>query len=125
MNIMNKQLVLEESIIYMHDDLDPWAALRVGFDEERNLVFELALERYDNPENLLSCLRKIIINERAGIEKLMDVTSSSLKALPEFFSHEYGVKEGVWKTSEVFDTFYKISNYLTRLKIPYQMKNVE
>ena len=122
---MNKQLVFEESIIYMHDDLDPWAALRVGFDEERNLVFELVLERYDNPEDLLSCLRKMIIIERAGIERLMDVTGSSLKSLPGFFSHEYGEKGEAWKTSEVFDTFYKISNYLTGLKMPYQMMNVE
>ncbi|MDY3069049.1 MAG: hypothetical protein SOR57_05210 [Parabacteroides sp.] len=122
---MNKQLVFEESIIYMHDDLDPWAALRVGFDEERNLVFELVLERYDTPEDLLSCLRKMIIIERAGIERLMDVTGSSLKALPGFFSHKYGEKGEAWKTSEVSDTFYKISNNLTRLKIPYQMMNAE
>ncbi len=119
-------LIFGETIIRVHDDLDPWASLAVGFDDECQLIIEMAYERLERSreDRRFGFVKNIIINSR-GIEKLIDRLNTSLTGLPlaiadEFAYYEEG--EESWDNQEVFDIYNEMLNYLECLGIRYRLE---
>ncbi len=118
------ELILNESIIHVHDDLDPWGSMSVGYDNNRQLVVIMSYcnlcGRFDRR---VSYTKRIIISAR-GTEKLIDRLNTSLLKLPKEFADEfayYEEDEESWNVSEVFDIFNEILNYLECLNIRYRI----
>ncbi len=120
-----KGLVLEESIIWVHDDLDPWAAMSVGFNADRQLVVRMAYDRSSDIYLSKQRYEKSIIIDKRGTEKLIDKLGTSLTGLTKDFADEfayYEEDEESWNVSEVFEIFNEILNYLECLNIRYRIE---
>jgi len=122
-----KGLVLEESIIGVHDDLEPWAALCVGFNENREFVIELKYDDRDDDSSLRHRVKQIVIGEK-GADKLVARLGTRLTELPKSFAKEFEYRsaEGdtpeCWDAREVFDIYHEILNYLSGLDVHYTIK---
>ncbi len=124
---LNKyRLNFQESIIIVHDDLDPWAEMGVGLDDERQLVVEMSYDRAERDlrDTRFSFWKRIIISRR-GTERLLHQLKTSLTKLPKTFADEfayYEEGEESWNAEEVFDIFNEILNYLECLNIRYRIE---
>ncbi len=119
-----KNLLFEESIIYVHDDLDPWACMSVGLDENRQLVIMMSYSSRGSSSPDLSYDKLLTISDR-GTQKLISRLHTSLTRLPKAFADEFAYyDEGVesWNFREVFDIFNEIQNYLSCLNIRYRIR---
>ncbi len=114
------------SIIIVHDDLDPWAALGVGLDDKRQLVVEMSYDRAERDlrDTRFSFKKRIIISPR-GTERLVRQLRTTLTKLPAAFADEfayYEEGEESWNEQEVFDIYNEILNYLECLNIRYRIE---
>ncbi len=120
---MSESLLFEEPIIYMHADLDPYAAMSVGFNNNRQLVIELRYDR-QNDYHPYSYTKRIIV-DGIGADRLIKKLHTCLTQLPKAFAKEFGINGESWSTSEVFDIYNEILNYLSCLNIHYQIDKEE
>ncbi len=112
---MSGELVLEHSIVEMHADLDPWAVLSVGFDDDKNLVFALTIDGDDNRG------RKSIVVDQDSVSILADRLGVKLTKLPETLSEQLGSEEESWSMSEVVSAFDSVAFYLSSLNIKHRI----
>ncbi len=124
---MSRIMVFEESIIYVHDDYDPWASLFVGLDDKRQLIVEMSYESLGGGYDPRYGYKKRIVVNPAGTDVLIDKLNTTLTKLPRTFRDEFGNGHDEWeaKVSEVFDTFNEIRNYLEALNVRYEVEREE
>ncbi len=113
-------LVFEETIIHVHYDLDPWAVMSVGLNDNRQLVVEMTYDRMESDSPRLRYDKRIIVSQ-VGTDKLIDCLHTTLTRLPVAFADEFGTSGESWSVSEVFDIFNEILNYLSCLKIHFEI----
>ncbi len=122
-----KGLVFEETIVWVHDDMDPWAALSVGFNDNREFVIELTFDSMGNDSPKQHYNKQVIVDQK-GTDRLIDQLNTRLTKLPEAFAEEFKYDSGhegwpeCWDEREVFDIYYEILNYLSCLNIHYKIK---
>ncbi len=120
---MATDLIFEESILEVHADLDPWAALSVGFNDDKMLVFELTFDRAEEYRGApAGRWDKRVFVDRKGIDVLLDRMGTRLMDLPKAISKKFGYEDESWRASEVLETFEAILAYLERLNIRYRME---
>ncbi len=120
---MSESLVFEEPIIYLHDDLDPWAGLTVGFNDDKMLVVELSFDRYEEYRGRAAehwC--KHVIIDQKGIDTLLYRMHVPLTKLPMTIAREFGEEGESWSVSDVLDTFNAILSYLERQNIHFRIE---
>ncbi len=118
-------LILEENIIHVHEDLDPWGSMGVGFDDKRQLVVEMSYSNLSDRFDRRVEYDKRIIISRKGTEKLIDRLNTTLLGLPKEFADEfayYEEDEDSWNVREVFEIFNEILNYLSCLNIHFRIE---
>ncbi len=120
---MMYDLLLGEHLVYVHDDLNPWASLGVGFNEDKELVIELSFRDYKGYSMYpRPSFDKRIIIGRQGTEKLIDRLHTSLLKLPKAFAYEFGYRDESWSAGDAFDVFNEILNYLSSLNIQFRIE---
>ncbi len=111
---------MEETVISVHADLDPWAAMSVGFNDDREFVVEMTYDRMESYSPRLRFDKRIIVGPE-GTDRLTDHLRTRLTKLPETFADEFGIEGESWDVSEVFDIFNEILNYFSSLGIRYRI----
>ncbi|GEM_PF-2492418 len=120
-------LVLEEIIIAVHDDLEPWASLSAGFNDNKDFVVELNFDSMGDGSDYRQHKKRIVIGQK-GIDKLLDRLHTRLTKLPEKFAEEFGDGSGshnaieCWDEREVFYIYHEILSYLSNLDIHYKIE---
>ncbi len=118
---MGKIYVFEEPLMYVHDDLSPWASIHVKMDEKRQLIVELKYEDYNDEYNPYHGFEKRIIVTPKGTEILISKLKTTLTKLTKAFSREFrGNYRESWNVREVFDIYNEIRNYLECLNVHYR-----
>ncbi len=112
----------------MHDDLNPWACVYVGFDEKKSLVVELKYKTI--PDDNYSSNRgyyKWLVVEKADLDKLMRKLHTRLLTLPKTIKKLHGSPEDneSWSCREVIDTFNAIESQFARLDITFRRQREE
>ncbi len=126
MDVMEK-FFLEEAIVWVHDDLEPWASLNVGFNENKDFVVELTFEGMEGNSSQQHYRKQIII-DRSGIDNLVDRLHTPLMKLPKTFAKKFEYDSGeecrfeCWDIKVVFDIYYDILNYLSMLNVYYKIE---
>ncbi len=78
-------LKFEETIVWVHDDMDPWAALSVGFNDNREFVIELTFDSMGNDSPKQHYNKQVIVDQK-GTDRLIDQLNTRLTKLPEAFA---------------------------------------
>ncbi len=124
---MESSYVLDESIISMHDDLDPYVRIGVGFSDNIELVVGMTYvdwgQQYAGAPRM-GYDKRIIIAEKDDLVKLANYLHTTLSGIPRAMAKEFGCRGEVWRKSEVFDVFNEILNYLSVLDINFKTEMV-
>ncbi len=121
---MKYKLVNTKPVIHTHDDLDPWVVITVGYNEAKELVFELSYYFYDDYEDPPQIRwYKYIVVEEKDVETLCQKMHTTWQRLPEKCMYTFGIEEDCWEADEVYSTFNAIQHYLSGLRIHYRLEH--
>lgn len=90
-------LALQHVIVESDDDLEIWASIVIGFDEDRNLVVRMKYVDYDFPEH--NCLRDAVVapDEAYRLAKQFRLPLVDLpRRLAELFGEDSGLQGPVF-----------------------------
>ncbi len=121
---MELELLYERCIISMHDDLEPWAGICVGYNDDLNLTFNMWFRNHGGNGDPVNCWDKYVTLDRKGTELLCEKLNTKLTKLPSKCEIFFGTPDEVWSEREVFNTFDGITSYLDSLHITYQVKKI-
>ncbi len=112
-------IVLEQLIMSSHEDLDVWATIRVGFDENKNFIVEFEHLYNDSPEFNYKKIAYIRPDEAFLLSKKLKL---SLLQLPDCFKRLFGNSDNFSCPSDVKALFSEILQYITESRISYRFK---
>ncbi len=116
------ELLLEHHIISNHDDDSAWAALSVGFNDDKYLVFDMVYDEFDDYEPGQKWYKQIVVDDK-GIDILRTKLRKPLMQLPEYFGEHFGYDGDAHRADDVIETFYSIEHYLSAMHIQYTTKH--
>ncbi len=124
---MESSCFLDEYIIHMHGDLDPYVSIGVGFSDNIELVVGMTYVSWGQQclgDSMVKYDKLIIIADKDDLVKLAHCLHTTLAGIPKAMAKEFGRRGEVWRKSEVFDVFNEILNYLSVLDINFKTKMV-
>ena len=112
-------LALEEWIAQSDDDLEIWASVTVGFDDDKNLVVKLEYIDYVENDNDYELKALIGLQDASRLSDKLDVR---LTALPLAIKQRYVSHSNVLVPSQVEARFKSILKFITGYGIRYRLK---
>ncbi len=106
-------LAFGETLIYTHDDFNPWADVEVGFDDDANFIVLLDYTDYEEPSE---SYKKRLVLSRDEAFYLADKLGTTLTRLPKWFVREWGQENNtLYTASESVALFHDIKKYLSAI----------
>ncbi len=115
------ELMMEHGIVYVHPDFSEYASIGVGFDEQKNLVFNMF---YNNADYAPRYKWKRMFIDEKGIKKLAFRMRTTVPKLPEAFSEKFGSEGEASSVRDVYDTYNYIASYLYRNDVHYREEKI-
>ena len=112
-------LTLEEWIAQSDDDLEIWASVSVGFDDDKNLVVKLEYIDYEESDNDYELKALIGLQDASRLSDKLDVR---LTALPLAIKKLYVSNSNVLVPSQVEARFNSILKFITGYGIRYRLE---
>lgn len=111
-------LALEHLIICSHEDFNDWSALIVGFNDQKQLVFQLEYINDNNPK--LNRINFAYLDKEEAFS-LAQKLHVSLINLPESFYKKFG-SDCFCYPSDVEQVFSDILQYIVSHQISYHLR---
>lgn len=110
---------LAEVIVESNDDLEIWASIVVGFDDDKSLVIELEYINYD--DHTEDYVRKAVV-DKMGAFLLAQQLRVALTDLPNALQKRFAVNHNAYVPSQVKALFHEIVAFLRGNRVVYVMK---
>lgn len=112
-------LALEEWIAESDDDLEIWASVTVGFDDDKNFIVMYEYVDYEEESNNYVLKALIGLQDASRLSDKLDVR---LTALPLAIKERYINHSSVLVPSQVEARFKSILKFITGYGIRYRLK---
>lgn len=110
---------LTEVIVESNDDLEIWASIVVGFDDDKSLVIELEYINYD--DHTEDYVRKAVV-DKMGAFLLAQQLRVALTDLPNALQKRFAVNHNAYVPSQVKALFHEILAFLKENRVVYEMR---
>jgi len=110
---------LQEVIIESHDDLEIWASVTVGFDDDKNLVILLKHIDYEDRNNDNNTYVIVDKEEAITLSRRLKV---GITTLPKAIFDRYGDTSNLSVSSHVEAVFKEIVEFINDHRIHYSIK---
>ena len=110
-------LALEEWIAKSDDDLEIWASVTVGFDDDKNLVVKYEYVDYEEDTNNSETIAFVSLEDAYKMARRLNV---QLTALPATIKKRCGYRSDQLVPSQVKASFKEVLNYIISCGVSYK-----
>lgn len=112
-------LLMEQLVVSSDDDLEIWAGITVGYDDDKNFVIELAFEDYeDNSRNKVT--RAVLDKHNTCL--LCDRLGTSILKLPETIAERFNDRYPSYVPSQINAAFGEMLDFLLSERVRFTIQ---
>ena len=111
-------LLLEQFIVGSDDDLEIWAGISVGYDDDKNFVIELSFEDYRVKDGS----RTMAVLNKQNTCTLCDRLGTSILKLPETFAGRFKDNYPSYVPSQINAIFSEMLDFLLSEGVRYTIR---
>lgn len=115
-------LLLEQFIVGSDDDLEIWAGISVGYDDDKNFVIELSFEDYRVKDGSRDKVTMAVLNKQNTCT-LCDRLGTSILKLPETFAGRFNDNYSSYVPSQINAIFSEMLDFLLSEGVRFTIKD--